>query len=201
MSEDVLDLLRVEVPREIESHVPTAYARRNDRGRCVQATRVGIEALRYFGIEARPLVTTMMVGNEDWVRWMLDGQPLPMPDEVWSVGIDPEPREDRGYPAHLVIEIDGQILDLDAGFYSRPHKGIYLPPSVIVPIQRQDDPHLPIAALDLDDGGAIVYHDRAIAHHVPPPDYRSTGAWKQTGKWTGPVIRRMREALALQHHR
>jgi len=196
MVSDLLDLLRVEVPRELESRVPLADAQRNGRGRCVQATRVGIEALRYFGVEATPLVTLMMVGNEEWVQWMLAGKPQPLPEEVWSVGIDPEPRlGDRGYPAHLVIEIDGQILDLDAGMYARPHKGIFLPPTVLVPIRRQQGAQLPIAALDLEGGGAILYHDRG-AVRVAPPDYRGTSAWKVPVSWAGPVIRRMREQLA-----
>jgi hypothetical protein len=192
--EELLDLLRVEVPREIESRVPMAHARRTERGRCVQATRVGIEVLRYFGFQGRPLVTLMMTGNLAWVEWMLAGQPQPMPDEVWSVGIDPEHRpEDRGYPAHLVIALGGMLLDLDAGLYARPHKGIHLPPTIYTPIRGQEEGK-PIAAADLEGGGAVVYHDRS-AYHVPPPDFRSIGAWKQTGKWAGPVIRRMRETL------
>lgn len=193
--EELLDLLRVEVPREIESRVPMAHARRTERGRCVQATRVGIEALAYFGIQAKPLVTLFMTGNLAWVEWMLAGQQQPMPDEVWSVGIDPEHRpEDRGYPAHLVIEIEGQILDLDTGLYARPHKGIHLPPTMLIPIRNDGANGRPIAAQDLEGGGAVVYHHRS-AYHAPPPDYRGTGAWKETKKWTGPVIRRMREAL------
>ena len=194
--EELLNLLREEVPREIESRVPMAHAQATERGRCVQATRVGLETLKYFGVQAKPLVTTMMTGNEDWVRWMLDGQPQPMPDEVWSVGIDPEPRpgERRGYPAHLVIEIDGLLLDLDSGLYARPHKGIYLPPTVLTRIRRREEGR-PIAALDLEGGGAVVYHDRA--HYPSPvPSFYSIGAWKDTAKWAGPVIRRMREVLA-----
>ena len=192
--EAVIEALRAEVPHEIESRVPMTHARQVDRGRCVQATRVGLEALAYFGVTAKPLVTTMMAGNEDWVRWMLDGYPQPMPEEVWSVGIDPEPRsEHRGYPAHLVIEIDGLLLDLDAGLYARPHKGIHLPPTIFTPLRRQGEGR-PIAAVDLEDGGAVVYHDRSH-YHVPPPNFRSIGSWKQTATWAGPVIRRMRERL------
>ena len=192
--EELLDLLREEVPREIESRVSTADARATGRGRCVQATRVGIETLRYFGIEARPMVTLMMTGNEAWVQWMLAGQPQPMPDEVWSVGINPEHRpEDRGYPAHLVMRIGGLLLDLDSGLYARPERGIHLPPTVLTPFVVQDEGR-PIAAVDLPGGGAVIYHDRS-AYAVPPPDFRSIGAWKATAKWAGPVIRRMRERV------
>ena len=86
------------------------------------------------------------------------------------------------------------LLDLDAGFYARPHKGIHLPPTILAPIQQRDNGK-PISAADLDDGGAIAYYDRSV-YEVPPPSYRSTGAWKDTAKWAGPVIRRMREAGA-----
>lgn len=190
MSDAILDLLREEVPREIERRVPTADARAAHRGRCVQATHVGLDALRYFGIEAKPRVTLMMVGNEAWAEWMLAGSPQPMPDPVWSVGIDPN-AEGRGFPAHLVIEIDGQLLDLDAGFYSRPHKGIHVPPTILTPIRPMVEDG-PIAGVDLEGGGAMIYGQ------APPgtPNYRGSGAWKHTGTWAGPVIRRMRERLA-----
>lgn len=191
---DVLDLLREEVPREIESRVPTEHARATQRGRCVQSTHVGIAALEYFGIKSKPLVTLIMAGNAAWSEWMIAGQEQPMPDEAWSVGTNPVHNpEDKGYPAHLVIEIDGQLLDLDAGFYARPHKGIHVPPTILTPI-RPKVPNGPIAGTDLEDGGAVIYYDRS-AHKTAPPNFRGSGAWKHTATWAGPVIRRMRERL------
>lgn len=186
---DVLDALREEVPREIEERVPAAEMRELQIGRCIQATRVGLEALRYFGVEAKPLVTLMMVGNAAWAEWMLAGSPQPMPDEVWSVGIDPKECGRRGFPGHLVILVEEHLLDLDAGLYARPQHGIFVPPTILTPVRpmREDGP---IAGEDLEDGGAIIY-----GNHFDPPNYRTSGAWKNTASWAGPVIRRMKERL------
>jgi hypothetical protein len=185
---EILDILREEVPREIEARVPAEDARSVNRGRCVQATRVGIEALRYFGITGKPLVTLMLTGNAAWAEWMLAGSPQPMPDEVWSVGINPND-DGPGFPAHLVISLDGLLLDLDAGFYARPERGIHVPPTILAPIEQKIEDG-PIAGVDLDEGGAIIY-----GRHFAPPQYTGSGAWKNTATWAGPVIRRMRERL------
>jgi hypothetical protein len=187
----IIEALRIEVPPEIEHHVPTEWARQAQRGRCVQATRVGLEALRYFGVPARPLVTTMITGNLAWAEWVTAGRPDPMPEEVWAVGIDPDERG-RGFPAHLVIGIHGHLLDLDAGFYARPQHTILMPETILLPVIEGAEPGATIAASDLPEGGVVLYYEPPTR----PPNFRSSGAWKETRKWTGPVIRRMRERLA-----
>ena len=184
----VLDALRIEVPVEMERRNPAALI---DQGRCVQATRVGIEALRYFGFEARPLTTLMMCGNAAWVEWMANDNPMPMPDEVWSVGIDPVAKG-RGFPAHLVLALGSNLLDLDAGLYARPHKGIHIPSTLMLPLLDQEE-GLPIAGAELDEGGAIIY-----GRPRTWPDFYGSGAWKNTQKWAGPVIRRMRDRLEVE---
>ncbi len=192
---DILDALRAEVPVEMARRNPPELLRQVGRGSCVQATRVGIEALRYFGVKAEPLTVMMICGNLAWAEWMkLDtfGSEQ-MPDEAWSVGIDPvlHPGE-RGFPGHLVIEVDGNLLDLDAGFYSRPDRGIHIPPTVLIPLatDRKIIENGNLAGIDLDDGGVILY-----GQHLNPPPFRQSGAWRETGKWAGPVIRRMRDRL------
>lgn len=192
---DILDALRAEVPVELARRNPPELLRQVGRGSCVQATRVGIEALNYFGVKAKPLTVMMICGNNAWAEWMkLDtfGSEQ-MPDEAWSVGIDPVLRPgERGFPGHLVIEVDGQLLDLDAGFYSRPDRGIHIPETVLVPLST--DPTVlgngNLAGIDLDDGGVILY-----GQHHGAPDFRTSGAWRDTAKWAGPVIRRMRDRL------
>lgn len=190
---EILDALRAEVPVELARRNPPELLRQAGRGSCVQGVRVGLEALSYFGISAKPLVTLMITGNQSWVEWMADGSPEPMPDEAWSVGIDSRVKPgDRGFPGHLVIEIDGQILDLDAGFYSRPQHGMIIPPTVLVPITT--DPialdYGNLAGFDLEGGGVILYGE-----HHSPPNYTRSGAWRETRKWAGPVIRRMKDRL------
>jgi hypothetical protein len=183
----VLDALRAEVPVEIYRRNEYEVLRASARGSCVQATRMGIEALKYFGVKAKPLVTLAITGNAAWVEWVkLEDPTAPWSDEVWSVGTDPKQKPgERGYPAHLVIEIDGQLLDLDAGFCARPEKGIHVPDTVLLPLTAHG------AAMDLAEGGVLLYR-----YHTPTVDYRKSGAWRDSQKWAGPVIRRMRERLA-----
>lgn len=193
--EDILDALCAEVPVELARRNPPALLRQVGRGSCVQATRVGIEALRYFGFTARPLVTLMITGNAAWCEWMAKDSPQPMPDEVWSVGVDSRviPGQ-RAFPGHLVLTLGGLLIDLDAGFYSRPEHGIHIPPALVIPLtteQRALD-NGALAGLDLEGGGAILY-----GRHETPPDFRRSGAWRETQKWAGPVIRRMRDRLAV----
>jgi len=192
MNQDaIVALLREEVPAEIERWVPRHLAGQAGWGRCIQATRVGLEVLRYFGVEARPLVTLLITGNRAWAEWMLDGSPQPMPDEAWAVGIDDELHEgQRGFPGHLVIELDGQLLDLDAGFYARPERGIFVPPTVLVEMTPVEETGA-LAGTDLAEGGALLYGQ----HRGTPVNFRGTGAWKHTVTWAGPVIRRMRDQL------
>lgn len=191
----IIDVLRDEVPPEIEKYAPAVWSREENggRGRCIQHTRVGIEALAYFGVRAKPLLTGLLTGNQAWCEWMLAGSPQPMPDEVWSVGVDPTETERGGFPAHLVIEFEAEdqrwLLDLDAGFYARPERGIHVPPTVLTPLDQQR-PDGPLAGADLEGGGAILY-----GPCLPRYDFRKTKAWRETKKWTGPVIRRMRDRL------
>lgn len=187
--EDVLDALRAEVPVELYTRNEYDVLREQKRGSCVQATRVGIEALKYFGIQTKPLVTLMGVGNAAWVEWMDTGGPAvsDMPDEAWAVGTDPRAKAgERGYPAHLVIEIDGCLLDLDAGISARPEREIHVPPTLLIPLREGEV----IATTMLEAGGMAFYKA-----HKPKENFREIGAWRDSRKWAGPVIRRMRDRL------
>jgi hypothetical protein len=187
--DDILDALREEVPVEVYQRNEYDVLREQGRGSCVQATRMGIEALRYFGVPAKPLVTLMGVGNAAWVEWMEAGGPnvSDMPEEAWAVGTDPTERpNERGYPAHLVIEIDGHLLDLDAMISARPERGIHVPPTLLIPLRDGDV----VATTALAEGGLAFYKA-----HTPKLNFREIGAWRDSRKWTGPVIRRMRDRL------
>jgi hypothetical protein len=186
---DILDALRAEVPVELYTRNEYDLLREQGRGSCVQATRIGIEALRYFGVAAKPLVTLMGVGNAAWVEWMEAGGPAAsdMPEGAWAVGTDPRVKEgDRGFPAHLVIEIDGHLLDLDAGFSARPEREIHVPATLLIPLRDGEV----VATASLDGGGLAFYKA-----HKPKLNFREIGAWRDSRKWTGPVIRRMRDRL------
>jgi hypothetical protein len=187
--DDILDALRAEVPVEIYRRNEYELLREQKRGSCVQATRMGIEALKYFGVAAKPLVTLMGVGNAAWCEWMDAGGPAvsEMPEGAWAVGTDPVEREgERGFPAHLVIEIDGHLLDLDAGFSARPEREIHVPPTLLIPLRDGDI----VATTMLEEGGIAFYKA-----HTPKLNFREMGAWRDSRKWTGPVIRRMRDRL------
>ena len=104
---------------------------------CLNATRVCIEALKYHGVEARPLVVDMIVANaiadrmfdehdgwpktdEDVQRWMDLGSWVLQID---GKGIDGTP----GWPHHLIAHVGDYLVDSSLGQASRPAKGIELP--------------------------------------------------------------------------
>lgn len=166
-------------------------------GRCVIATRVGIEALRYFGIEAKPLVSAAMAGNAAWARWYHEGRPMPWPDEVWNVGVgidaeyvENDHRRPTGFNAHLVVlaELDEGpvVIDLDSGQFARPDRSI-LPLDATVGWWRDDT----IAVVELAEEGVLIYK-----RHLDPPPFKQAPDWKGGKSIAGPVIRLMREQLA-----
>lgn len=101
---------------------------------CILATAIGIDVLKEFGIEARPLSVQVDVVNRAW----LDGDVA----AAWrlSAGYPPEeaakmlaPRTNvptSPWDGHLVIELVGRaaLLDLDLKQMARPRHRIVVPP-------------------------------------------------------------------------
>lgn len=197
-----------EVVTTVAEVVPVEIARqglrRGDRGGlCIASTRIGIETLRYFGVPARPLVTSAMAANEAWTTWAAAGYPGGadgFPEEAWNViaGAPPDGVEvvrgiDRrdlaGFDGHLVIAVDVEsgtlLVDLDAAQFTRPERGIETPDAVVA--EWRDGVG---AGLDLPTGGVLIYRP-----HERPPSFIHAHDWRLAAKYAGSSIRAVHDRL------
>jgi hypothetical protein len=184
MKDAIIETLRERVPRIIDRELP--YSLTTGQGRCLPSSRIALETFAYFGIEAKPMVTVAISANREWIEWQEAGGEGEMPDEAWSVAIDPRPETGGGYPGHLVVEIDGNLLDLDARGLARPAHGIRIPETVLLPLYDR------AAVLNLDKGGILVYGE-----HRCPPSWRGAKDWRIAKPWAGEVIRALKERDAV----
>jgi hypothetical protein len=102
---------------------------------CVNATWVAVEVLRRFGVEADAYHCHVLVANPTFLalvkregalrdsaqarRWQEAG--------AWMLDVDEREEGDGRYPGHVVCVADGYLIDLSAGQFNRPRKGIDVP--------------------------------------------------------------------------
>jgi len=112
------------------------------RHRCILATRIGIDTLAAFNIEAHPRPVIACVANAPYATWKgcadrgHRGAPPPEAWAVWS-GLPVEvadPVQPKSWPGHLVVHVPraATVLDLDFQAFARPAKLLDTPPAVAV---------------------------------------------------------------------
>lgn len=199
--ETVLDEVADVVPDVLRDLLPPE---RRNGGVCLVATRIGIETLRYFGVRGRPVMTAVLAGNLPWVRWASAGCPGGrdgFPEDAWNVmvgssdsvevveGVDRRGR--GGIDGHLAIGVDlddgrSILVDLDAGQFARPDRGIHVPD--VVSVEWHD--RTAGSGIDLDGGGVLIYRP-----HPRPPRYVHAPDWRLSARDAGAAIRRVRSRL------
>ena len=109
------------------------------RQRCIFTTRVGLDVLDEFGIDAVPRPVVTCVANEPYVLWKDGDQDGPAPSKAWAVwaGLPPSPddpiQNGKGWNGHLVVYVPtlSSFLDLDFQQFRRPLKLLDTPPAVL----------------------------------------------------------------------
>lgn len=143
---------------------------------CIMATKVGIQALAHFGIEAVPVTVNLVVGNRQWVDWMNHGMPKPMPTAAWSVAVHEQNTDGPGYNGHVMLRADDMLADLNFGQVSRPQKGMAFPASTAFPLDGK-------RMVEFEAGREIVYFgedgEAVIIHHTP-----GRKSFQQAKDWT-----------------
>ena len=113
--------------------LPEMFSARNY---CLNGTRVLIDVLQHFGIEAKPLSVQLVVTNAAWKECLdkVGVATQAMVDEwveskgAWSVGIDTSsPKEPGLWNGHIVLVTDRVLVDSAIGQLSRPEKNMKLP--------------------------------------------------------------------------
>lgn len=113
---------------------------------CIASTRVAIEVLRYFGLNAEPLPLLVLAFNAEAARMIEEGADLPTvhaetlkystddPGGPWTiaVGTGRQARHsgDEGWAGHLVAAIPDLkvVIDLSIDQINRPHKTMNFTP-------------------------------------------------------------------------
>lgn len=160
---------------------------------CILASRVGVEALSYFGVLSRVMPMKTIVQNAKLVEQLNANVAIDWSTGAHGVGVDPDlPSTDTGWNGHMCIAVPSVMLfvDLTLPQFSRPEKDIVMSPIVA----SYDDAFL--------QGGTAVYRlNNCRVIYEFRPDLRGTWEHSSDGRKNistiaGPVIRSMREILS-----
>jgi hypothetical protein len=163
---------------------------------CLNGTAVTIDALKAFGIAAKPLSVHALAINEVWWQKMSEkgGHPSSQEEsDAWAAAgghaaaIDVVPRADETmkWAGHLVAIARGVLLDSSTEQFVRPRKNMLFPPVIAAEIpdgfMDEKAPLVYIAA----DGSRIGYHAR------PEDKSYLTVSGFQRSKWNRDATRWM----------
>jgi hypothetical protein len=123
------------VLRDCKQHAPN--------GRCLNATRIAIDALAAFSIQAKPLSVKTFAWNRPYHELLMTlGRSIGADDlarrpEAWAVGIDVESHPDddlrNAWAGHLVAVVQDHLIDCAADQFSRPAHAMTFPDVVVIP--------------------------------------------------------------------
>lgn len=102
--------------------------------RCVNATRVTIEALRVLGLMATPLSVVAQVFNSAAVAGKSNA------DGGYAIATEtcPAAADENGWAGHLVAIVGNKwLVDAAAGQFARPERGIDVAEVIVAPITRR----------------------------------------------------------------
>jgi hypothetical protein len=127
---------------------------------CINGTRIGIEALRHFGVEAEPLSVRFAVFNRKGWSAAQIGMPFEeWPQDAWSVGINEgSVTAGENWAGHLVIHVpEWCVVDLSAEQFARPARELFIDGPLILPGPPPDPG---VEAFHQMDNGVIVHMNR-----------------------------------------
>lgn len=137
---------------------------------CLNATRIGIDALKEFGVAARPMSVTAQFMNKAWYDFLVENQGGPISKEMsdeWAarggycIGIDTKaPQQPGNFPGHVVILAQHHLIDASALQFSRPQHGIDLPHVLYTPYPPSFEDGKETAIVGSDNGAIGFYRAR-----------------------------------------
>lgn len=136
---------------------------------CVAATRIGIEAARYFGVAVEPLPVWGFAMTADAYAWHLEHGLSETSPVGWSValggnGTGTVERRDgrRWYDGHLICRLTGRdrIADIAIDQANRPERGLHLARPVVLELADdffgEHDPDR-LAVFGSEHGAVLAY--------------------------------------------
>ncbi len=188
---------------------PVLHERANPGGRCVLATRLGIDVLARFGLHAEPHVVVAEIANAAYIQWIEDGAPGGDQEQLargaWLVSNDPAKRRPHGghelpaqvpppkapWDGHLVLVVrDRQrdlLVDLDVQQFARPTRGIVPPPALVLPWNGD------LTGSEFRQGGGACAY-RPWPADQPIADFRTAPDWQRDLRdIVDPLVRAVRK--------
>jgi hypothetical protein len=148
-------------------HAAEVFPRHFTKDCCINATRVLVEVMAHFGVSAQPLSVSCVAHNKILVDCIEKHRGSLTEAEVdeaydngaWGVRIETGKQvKPNGWPGHLVAVVNNKwLVDSSAGQMSRPHKGIQLPPIVVVPATRRFQSGDELCVLTGPEGALLLY--------------------------------------------
>jgi hypothetical protein len=137
---------------------------------CINAVRIGIDALKEFGVTAKPMSVRVEYMNKIWYDFMLENDGWPKNDEQrdeliakggYCVGIDTKaPTTPDNWPGHLIMLAEAHIIDPSAIQFNRPAKGIDVPPVMMFNYPPGFEKGKRVAHFGNETGAACFYTAR-----------------------------------------
>jgi hypothetical protein len=165
---------------------------------CIAATTIVADALEYFGVDAKPMATDIIVYNAAARPFHQDQVPTDeWPDEAWSIGSDHDrPAGGPGYDGHLVLMLEDKgFVDLTCNQYRKPSKDIRMKAPLWLGFDTGAPPE---GWFEFDRGDLIVCYrlrpDQTRWKHAK--DYRSPNRKRFAGEIIRHVRGVMEESLA-----
>jgi hypothetical protein len=163
---------------------------------CINGTRVFIETMRAFDVEAYAQVVSFTVYNKRWVERMeaAGGYPVSdaeasewVADGAWALGVrDGNPTD--GFPMHLVGIANHILVDSAFGQANRPAKGIVLDQVLTAPVAANFGAPGTLLSGQVPSGCLVVYSP------AYDDSYSRAGGW-QKSPWNMAVAAEMIAAI------
>lgn len=164
------------------------------RGRCIASTRIGIEVLKAFGVEAIPVPVNTRLINKAY-RLAMDKRITweeARKRGAWLLEVDVgEPQDSLSWPGHLVIGLpqSDTLVDLDLVQFARPLKQIHVPEAVAFDVDKKWWEGKRLTYYALEDGGQL-FLERLRDY----PPFEVSPDWYDRPRWWRSV-RRIVKAL------
>lgn len=189
---------------------------------CIASTRIGIDALAYFGVKAVPVSLQMLLFNREAVELLNSGKTL---EEIaafvrerglneeggpWTMGVGADLGRPGGWAGHLVVGVPAAnlLVDLSIDQVSRPHKGLVLDePAVLQVPETWWTGETDMVQFTNPNDGSMIFLDQRESMLPDRDGYRKTSNWKGRAGGseapvravTGQVIRAMKDEVLRMH--
>ena len=193
----------------VECAPPVIAALATEPRRCLLASALGLEVLRYYEVPARPVLAFVGCLNAAWVehveRRHAAGLAMLPEAEVRATGahcvIASNLAVGPGISGHVLLRLEGALVDLDMQQFRRPQHAIHVPDAAVLeyPEGKEDSIETATTSYPLEGGGRLVVQ---VVPGEEPWLARRAKDWHraQRGEWrheVGLIIRAMRARLTI----